>query len=138
MSRFSALPLPLLLLLLAGCTGPGPQAAAVQQTQPGNRLTLGTVQRQLHVGMTDTQVTEALGAPNMVTTDENRREVWVYDKIATDAVASDSYGGVGIPLIAGVGGGAAAQSTSQRTLTVIVKFDDAHRVRDYSYRSSAF
>jgi hypothetical protein len=41
----------------------------------------------------------------------------------------------------GAGGGskrAGAASASQRTLTVIVKFDDAGLVRDFSYRTSSF
>ena len=48
-------------------------------------------------------------------------------------------------LIGGSGGGAGggsksagASRSSQRTLTVIVKFDDADRVRDFSYRTSSF
>ena len=43
---------------------------------------------------------------------------------------------------AGVGGSygssAGARSTSQRTLTVIVKFDERNLVRDFAYRSSSF
>ena len=31
-----------------------------------------------------------------------------------------------------------ARSTSQRTLTIIIKFDDKNRVRDFAYRSSSF
>ena len=33
---------------------------------------------------------------------------------------------------------AGASSASQRTLTIIVKFDDAGLVRDFSYRTSSF
>jgi hypothetical protein len=29
-------------------------------------------------------------------------------------------------------------SSTQRTLTIIVKFDENNRVRDFAYRSSAF
>jgi outer membrane protein assembly factor BamE (lipoprotein component of BamABCDE complex) len=126
-----------LLVLLAACQGAAEQAAAVRQGQDVNRLTVGTVQRQIRVGMTNSEVAEVLGSPNMVTTDESRREVWVYDRISTDSVASRSSGGIGI-LVLGVGGDASARSTTQRTLTVIVKFDAANRVRDFAYRSSSF
>ncbi|MCW3476578.1 hypothetical protein [Limobrevibacterium gyesilva] len=126
-----------LLLLLGACQGAAEQAAAVRQGQDVNRLTVGTVQRQIRVGMPNSEVAEVLGAPNMVTTDENRREVWVYDRISTDTVSSSSSGGATI-LILGASAGAAARSTSQRTLTVIVKFDEANRVRDFAYRSSSF
>jgi hypothetical protein len=40
--------------------------------------------------------------------------------------------------LAGVGGRTGAVSTSTRTLTIIIRFDEAQRVRDFSYRSSSF
>jgi outer membrane protein assembly factor BamE (lipoprotein component of BamABCDE complex) len=116
-------------------------------------MTVGKVQREIRVGMTNAQVVEVLGSPNMVTTDEQRRETWVYDKIATDTVYSSSSGGVsalilgggliGDGLLGGVGStgyrsSAGASSTSQRTLTVIIKYDADSRVRDFAYRSSSF
>lgn len=99
--------------------------------------------------MSGAEVAQVLGSPNIVSTDELGREVWVYDRIATDTVHSSSEGGV-VALIfgtsgdAGAGGlgsaryGAGAKSTSQRTLTVIIKFDDNGKVRDFSYHSSRF
>ncbi len=133
---------PLLVLLSAGllfgCESADSHADSVRRAQAADsRLTLGTVQREIRVGMTNTQVAETLGAPNMVTTDDERREVWVYDRISTDNAYSSSAGGVGI-LILGVASSAGASSVSQRTLTVVIKFDAASRVRDFSYRSSSF
>ena len=41
--------------------------------------------------------------------------------------------------VAGAGSkNAGAASSTQRTLTIIVKFDDAGFVRDFSYRTSSF
>jgi len=87
----------------------------------------------------------------MVTTDDLRRETWVYDKISTETAYSTSSGGVAGLILGGfsnvlVGAGAGAtasqsagaRSTSQKTLTIIVKFDDHGKVRDFSYRSSSF
>jgi hypothetical protein len=37
----------------------------------------------------------------MVTTDEERRETWVYDKISTETVVSTSSGGVGSLILGG-------------------------------------
>jgi outer membrane protein assembly factor BamE (lipoprotein component of BamABCDE complex) len=91
--------------------------------------------------MPSSQVVEALGSPNIVTTDEERREVWVYDKIATDVSYSNSQSGAGVWLLivgAGGSGNSGAQSTSQRTLTVVVKFDTDKKVRDFAYHSSSF
>ncbi|MFC7541630.1 hypothetical protein ACFQU2_22175 [Siccirubricoccus deserti] len=125
------------MLLLAGCTA-AQNASSVSAAREGqDRLTLGIVQREVRVGMSGAEVASVLGAPNIVTTDERRRETWVYDRIATERVESRS-GGYGTLLIVGAGGSAGASQTSQRTLTVVIKFDEASRVRDFSYRSSSF
>jgi outer membrane protein assembly factor BamE (lipoprotein component of BamABCDE complex) len=140
--------------LVLGCQSAGQHAEAVRQAQDGgDRLTVGAVQREIRVGMPNADVVGVLGAPNMVTTDEQRREVWVYDRIATDTVYSSSSGGVSVLVLGGAlvgsavvgalpGGNysssAGARSTTQRTLTVIIKFDSDSRVRDFAYRSSSF
>ena len=101
------------------------------------RLTVGTVQREIQKGMAATAVAEALGAPNIVTTDEQRREVWIYDRIATERAYLDESGYAGLVLV-GYARQAGAATVSQRTLTVIVKFDTDKRVRDYAYHASRF
>ena len=73
----------ILLLAVAGCGG---GKAEIQE----DRLTVGKVQGEIKVGMADSQVAELLGSPNIVTTDDQRREVWVYDKIASEVVRSSS------------------------------------------------
>jgi outer membrane protein assembly factor BamE (lipoprotein component of BamABCDE complex) len=135
-------------LLASGCMTAGEHRKAVQDDS-GDRLTVGTVQRQIRVGMSSADVVSVLGAPNMVSTDEERREVWVYDKIATERAYSSSSGGVNVLFLGfggdsagGLGGGggsrAGASSTSQRTLTVIIKFDKEGKVRDFAYHMSSF
>jgi|SRR6185437_5807347 len=127
-----------IVLGLGGCQSAAEHAAAVRQAEdPSSRLTLGTVQRQIHVGMTNTEVTEVLGAPNMVTTDDQRRETWVYDRVATETAVSGSSGGASLLLLGAVSQ-AGARSTTQRTLTIIIKLDGNGRVRDFSYRASTF
>ena len=103
--------------------------------------------------MPASEVATVLGSPNIVTTDEKRREVWVYDKIATERAYSTSEGGISTLILGGalVGSGligaavapsysqsAGAESTSQRTLTVIIKFDEQLKVRDFAYHTSRF
>lgn len=133
-------------LVLAGCISAPQHRAAVQGD--AERLTVGKVQREIKVGMPGAEVLRVLGTPNIVTTDAERREVWVYDPVATETVYSESRGGVaaliletGGAVFGGAGGASAAagaRSTTQRTLTVIVKFDGESRVRDFSYRASQF
>ena len=103
--------------------------------------------------MSAAEVAEVLGSPNIVTTDAEGREVWVYDKISTDVTYSNDSGGFGTILLIGsasggtAGGGlgsgsysrsAGAQSKTQRTLTVVIKFDDQKKVRDFAYHASRF
>ena len=53
-------------------------------------MTVGVVQREIHTGLTQDQVAEALGSPNIVTRDASGNETWIYDKIATEASYSNS------------------------------------------------
>ncbi len=136
------------LSLVAGCQSASYHKQQVQD-ESTDRMTVGKVQREIRVGMSGAEVAEVLGSPNIVSTDEERREVWIYDKIATDRAYSESRGGVSA-LILGWGGSAAgagaasasgssgASSTSQRTLTVIIKFDKEGKVRDFAYHTSRF
>jgi outer membrane protein assembly factor BamE (lipoprotein component of BamABCDE complex) len=136
---------PISLSLLAVAFGLAACAPASQHAQEvnsgravGDRLTVGTVQREIRVGMSGAEVASVLGSPNIVTSDERRRETWVYDRISTEQVYSNSSGGVNALFLAGASGRSGAASTSQRTLTVIVRYDDQGKVRDFNYRSSSF
>jgi len=124
------------LLFLSGCSTAGSHLKSVQ-SDVGDKMTVGKVQREIRIGMPSAQVIEILGSPNIVSTDENRLEVWVYDKIATDVSYSSSQGGVWL-ILGTVGGSSGAASTSQRTLTIVIKFDADKKVRDFSYHSSSF
>lgn len=135
-------------IILAGCASAGAHRQAVQD-DTGDRLTVGTVQKEIHVGMSGAEVASVLGSPNIVSTDEERREVWIYDKVATDYVESSSSGGISA-LILGVGSSvgalgsgsygssSGAASRSQRTLTIIIKYDHEGKVRDFAYHTSKF
>ncbi len=146
--RYQAILLLCAALALGACTSASYHRAQVQDDST-DRMTVGKVQREIRVGMSGAEVAQALGSPNIVSTDEERREVWIYDKIATDQAYSASRGGINA-LILGFGGDVAggggigasgssgAASTSQRTLTVIIKFDHNGKVRDFAYHTSRF
>lgn len=129
-------------LLTAGCSATH-HSADVRAADDIDRITVGTVQKEIRIGMSAASVARALGSPNIVTTDTERRETWIYDKIASDVNYSRSSGTI-VGLIfgsSGVGAGstsAGSTSSSQRTLTVIVNFDANNDVRDFSYHSSRF
>ena len=138
-----------LALQLAACAYTAEDHRAAVSNTDKDRISVGTAQREIKVGMSNSDVVEVLGSPNMVTTDDQRRESWIYDKISTEKVYSTSSGGLGL-IFGGIGGpvggaaggsfssGAGAASTTQRTLTIIIKFDAQGHVRDYAYHSSSF
>lgn len=134
----------LAVLLTAGCSATH-HAEDVRAAADADRLTVGTVQREIHMGMSAADVATVLGSPNIVTTDDERLETWIYDKISSDVTYSRSSGTI-VGLIFGSSGGGAgvgstsagATSSSQRTLTVVIKYDANNRVRDFSYHTSRF
>lgn len=121
------------ILFLSGCASASYQRQQVRDDK-GDRVTVGTVQRKITIGMPSSEVAQILGAPNIVSTDEERREVWIYDKIATDVVYSTSAAGIKFLTV----GESGAVSKSQRTLTIIIKLDNEGKVRDFAYHSSSF
>jgi len=140
------------LLLMSGCTTAAQHQQSLHSTQE-REMTVGVVQKEIRVGMSQADVAEALGSPNIVSKDAEGKETWIYDKIATEASYSRSSGSVGG---AGGAGGVAgttllvglltggyskdsgAASTTQKTLTVIIKYGNDSLVESFSYHSSKF
>lgn len=120
-----------LLVGVGACRHPEPPSE-----QP-DKLTVGKVQGEIKVGMSAAAVAEILGSPNIVTTDEERREHWIYDKVSSESV--DTSNAIGGSII--IFGGSSSQrerSRTQRTLTIIIKFDENKLVRDFAYNYSQF
>ena len=126
------------LVSLSGCY---PTSLADQQKDmnaakgEGDSLSIGKVQKEIKVGMSSADVVGALGSPNMVTTDDKRREVWVYDKVSTEGMAS---GSAGRSFLWFPGDRNATVSRTQKTLTIVIKFDEKGLVRDFAYNTSKF
>jgi outer membrane protein assembly factor BamE (lipoprotein component of BamABCDE complex) len=104
------------LLLMVGCA---------PQTITTDRLTLGTVQSSLHEGMSQADVQAALGAPNIVSKDASDREVWTYDKIYKQSESRSFFFW-------------ASSASTQKTLTVLITFDENGRVTEYKYHGTEF
>ncbi len=101
------------------------------------RMTLGTAQRNIQIGMSQADVAVALGSPNIVTQDANGQESWVYDKMATEVSESSSGTNFNL-LIFNTGKNKRYAASTQRTLTVVIKFDEQKQVSDLKYHSSQF
>lgn len=135
--------------LTPGCMSVAHHKSQVQDNST-DRVTVGTAQREIRVGMSGADVAAVLGSPNIVSTDDERREVWIYDKISTESAYSTSSGGISALVLGPLGalsGGAlsasgksnsGASSTSQKTLTIIIKFSNDKKVRDFAYHTSRF
>lgn len=156
----SPLILVVLFLSLQGCQSVGQHRADIRDDS-AEKITVGTVQQKIKNGMSSADVILALGSPNIISTDSENREVWVYDKISTENAYSGSrgsFGGLGGTvnsslgldgegIISGSTGYGAfgsygkstgATSTSQRTLTIVIKFNENRKVYDLAYRTSSF
>jgi outer membrane protein assembly factor BamE (lipoprotein component of BamABCDE complex) len=135
--------LPLLITALTSLTLVGcyPTSLAEQQKDinaakgEGDNLSIAKVQKEIKIGMSSADVVLVLGSPNMVTTDDKRRESWVYDKVSTEGMASTSSGTRFLWLPAD---NKAAVSRTQKTLTIVIKFDEKGMVRDFAYNTSKF
>ncbi len=112
-------------------------------------FTLGRVQRELHQGLSQADVVERLGSPNILTRDAEGREAWVYDRVSTEREASSSgvrIGGLGSGaagnfaglLGLGVGKQSEKARSTQRTLTVVIRFTTAGAVESFSWHDSRF
>ena len=121
----------LALLAAAGCVKQAPQSSGEEN------FTLGMVQKNIRVGMAQTEVAEALGSPNIVTKDDEGHESWVYDKIASQ-VTSGGHGGYWTLILVGGNWGKSSTTSTQKTLTVVIKFDAKSRVKAVSYHASKF
>ena len=84
---------------------------------------------------------ECTFAPNIISKDKQGNETWTYDRISRDAESS-SGSGLGFGALFGwvfAGGRSSASSSiSNRSLTVIITFDDNKNVIDYAYQSLEF
>lgn len=132
-----------------------PEKCQVELTAPikEQQMTLGLVQRNIKVGTSQTDVAEILGSPNIVTQDADGLETWIYDKVSSITAYGSSGFGVGLGGFGGgygsggLGGGLAnvgynknggINQSVQKTLTVVLKFDNNHNVSSFTYHMSAF
>lgn len=125
-------------ILLSGC-------AFLPVTDSDRNLTVGVVQQNVYIGMSGAEVAAALGSPNIVSTDEFRNQVWIYDRFSTERVQTAGPDAIALLQSLVDAGGAIegtssrqSESSSQKTLTVIIKFDEDGLVRDYAYHTSRF
>lgn len=111
-------------------------------------LTLGKIQQTVKKGTSKERILEDLGSPNMVTGSSADQETWIYDKVSTTiqseakSEGATAIGGVFLGIL-GIGGKGSTDSasgtttTSQKTLTLIIKFR-GETVDSFATRMSSF
>lgn len=124
----------LLAFSLGGCAQTASWHADDVAGSKENQLTIGNVQRSIEEGMSGAQVAQVLGSPNVVSTDENGNEVWIYDRFSTEEVVSGSSGNTFF--LKSIGAGASRKS--QTSTTIIIKFNEDKKVNDIAYHKSSF
>ena len=128
--------LSLTALFSTGCRSASSHTAALHGAQERD-MTVGIVQKEIRRGMTQSEVAEALGSPNIVTREDSGADTWVYDKIATEASTSNDNGNIWL-LILGYNKSAGASASTQKTLTVVIRFDTTGHVNTLKYHSTKF
>ena len=151
--RFTTVISLFVLCAFSGCMMSAGEHSQSLHSAHDREFTLGRVQQKIYRGMSQATVAEALGSPNIVTRDDVGDETWVYDKIATEASYSKDTGNVSglggaggtagsVLILGGLLGSfersAGASATTQRTLTVVIKFNKKQQVKDFSYHSTKF
>jgi hypothetical protein len=122
-----------LVLLLACLTVLSTGCQQESRTQ-GSNLTPGMAKTKITNGVTtQTEILEVFGAPNIITKNKSGNEVWSYDRVAMDKSNKEGYWTI---LAAGASSG--NQTTSTKTFTLMLEFDDDGTVKDNSYRASQF
>jgi hypothetical protein len=136
--------------LVAVALGAVPVTAAERDKAEAPRaFTLGLVQKALRPGLSQADVAERLGSPNIVTRETDGREAWVYDKVSSERETSGENVGVGGAASGAAGGfwgllGVSAGTrsekakTSQRTLTVVIRFSAAGAVESFTWHDTRF
>lgn len=113
------------LLGLISCAPYAPLAVIPARQIETQKTTLGNVQRIVKKGASNTDVIEALSSPNIVTSNNDGTETWVYDKVMSE----NEY-------VQGQNSGVAVRST--RTMIVVIKFDKNSRVDSVQYRQTSY
>ena len=122
----------ILSLTIAGCNST-PLAVIPAREQSVHKVTLGDVQRSIKVGSSSASVIEILDSPNIVTTNDDGTESWVYDKISSETEYVNNSSNF---LISSNNSGVSVRSN--RTMIVYIKFNKAHKIEKLEYRQTSY
>lgn len=117
--------LPIFALLLSACAPQVPLVVIPARQIETRKITLGAVQRAVKKGAASADVIDVLSSPNIVASNADGSETWVYDKVITEQET-----------VVGSNGSVSVRST--RTMMVVVKFDKNHVVDTVQYHQTSY
>lgn len=128
----------LFIILLQACATSslpnyGKQGSQLNSKVP--KVLISNAQR-ITQGMTGTEVIECLGSPNIITSDTDGLDTWIYDKISREfeTVTVEEGSWLFSPRLTSITSG----SSSEKTLIVVIRFAADKKVRQVSYRQSSY
>jgi outer membrane protein assembly factor BamE (lipoprotein component of BamABCDE complex) len=89
------------------------------------KITLGDVQSKIKVGLSSADVIKILSSPNIVSTNKDNTETWVYDKVSLKSEVMSSQNST-------------SAITSSKTLIVTIKFNKNKEVESVQYRQTSY
>jgi hypothetical protein len=122
---FSVIGVFLASCLVACSSTPAPLAIIPARQVETQKVTLGNVQMIVKKGASSADVVAALSSPNIVTTNNDGTETWVYDKIVTESERA-------------VGANGSVSVTATRTMIVVIKYDKSGKVENVQYRQTSY
>ena len=141
MSKKSCFQIALIVGVVFGTMGCANNNPPLNEDGLNRELTVGLVQREIKEGSPAEEVIRTLGSPNIVKTDAEGLEVWVYDRFSSERVRrsfaatlldiSDSSLGL-------FQGSSSKEQSSVASLTVILNFDKNSNVSGVAYHRSKF
>jgi outer membrane protein assembly factor BamE (lipoprotein component of BamABCDE complex) len=112
---------------MTGCinNAPVPLATIPARQVETQKITLGSVQRFVKRGASSADVVEALSSPNIVTSNSDGTETWVYEKTFSERESAFNSN-------------ASVSVSSTRNMIVVIKFDKNQVVENVQYRQTSY
>ncbi len=124
------------VLLISGCSTYSVPFASIPARQiETQKITVGSAQA-LKVGMSGTDVINALGSPNIITSDSAGGETWIYEKISKEFEFITAQDGSWFFSPRNQSSG--VSSSAERNLIVVISLDVERKLRKISYRQTSF
>ena len=125
------------LAAVSGCSTT--QYGASASANASYRDAAASAERQVVLGMGATNIAAVLGSPSLIAEHENDEITWTYDGISSDvSYARNGDAIVGVIFDRSFDNSIAMKVdySLQPTMTVVIRFNQYDRVRDFSYYTS--